>query len=336
MSVRWEDLDARVRGLALHLLDRDAMAELAAAPDPASLQRALERHGFLAAGDPADAASLELAIRRWAARPVAILQRWLDDREPLLRVVLEDEDRRSLRAIVRGAVAGAPPEQRLAGLIPTRSLPERVLEELARQADARAVAALLSSWHHPFGAPLLAAAAAGPEPDTFALELALDRTWAARATDGARRCRRMRRIAAGAIDLRNARAAVTLAAEPQDQPVEAALLPGGRRVDRAHFVAAAQADGAAAAAALLAEALGSRTLAVVLRRHASEPGRLDDAILSWRIGRLARRIRLDPLGPEPVIHFLLRLRRQVVALRRVVWSAALGAPSAPSHLVEAV
>jgi vacuolar-type H+-ATPase subunit C/Vma6 len=146
----------------------------------------------------------------------------------------------------------------------------------------------------------------------------------------------MRRIAAGAIDLRNARAAITLAAEPQDQPIEAAFLSGGTRLDRADFVAASQADGAAGAAAALSATLGSRTLAVVLRRHAAEPGRLDDAILAWRIGRLARRIRIDPLGPEPVIHFLLRLRRQVVALRRLVWSAALGAPVAPGHLVEAV
>lgn len=336
MSCRWEDLDARARGLGLHLLNRAAFEELIEAPELVALRLLLERYRIADSSGPAEAAALELAIRRWAARLVGVLQRRLGDRAPRLRVLLEDEDRRSLRALVRGAAAAAPADQRLAGLIPTASLPERILRELAHQPDPRAVAVLLTSWRHPFGAPLLAvSAAAGAESDPYAIELALDRTWASRAVEGARRCRRMRQFTAAAIDLRNARAALVLAAEPQDAPLETSFLPGGRRLDRDTFLGAARADGTAAAASRLAEALGSRTLGRVISRSVSDPGGLDDAILTWRIGSLARQVRLDPLGPEPVLHFLLRLRRQVVTLRRIVWAIALGAPGSLARTREA-
>jgi hypothetical protein len=125
-------------------------------------------------------------VRRRAARELAILGHWTARRPELVAVLFDEEDRRSVRALVRGAVERAPAELRIAGLVPTPALPERALAELARAPTPAAVAALLVAWQHPYGLPL-AARARSPQPDLYALELALGRAAAARLTAVAHR-----------------------------------------------------------------------------------------------------------------------------------------------------
>jgi vacuolar-type H+-ATPase subunit C/Vma6 len=326
MAPAWDDVNARARGLAGHLLDRAALEDLGGAPDLPTLARRLAERGIETAGDSSPA-GLELAVRRAGARQVRLLARWLGDRADLLRVILEDEDRRSVRALLRGAVAGAPAAARLAGLLPTPSLPERLLEELAHQLRPRDVAALLTVWKHPFGSPLLGVSSS-EHPDLFAVEHALDRAFAARAVEGAARGGgALRAYVADQIDLANAATAVALAGGPAERPAESLFLPGGRRLRLEGYTAAAKAGDIAKAAAIIAVAF-EEPRAALIRRHAGQPVELERALLAERIEALGRQAREDPLGPAPILRYFLRLRAQMVALRLAIWGAALGAPPA--------
>lgn len=325
MTPRWEDLDARARGLATHLLGPAALAALAAAPDLPTLAAALRRLGYAVPEGAASAAALEVAVRRMAGARLGVLARWAGRRTALLAVVFEDEDRRSLRALVRGALAQAPAEARLAGLVPTPALPERALQELARQASPGAVAALLTAWRHPYG-PALRGPAAAAQPDPWALELALDRTFATRAVRAARRSRALLEYVRETIDLENAYTALALAGEERELSPRDTFLPGGARLDRAAFAAAAAAGTPAAAGRRLARALAGAPFAPAFDAHATDPVRLEDAVLRLRLRALERAMRTAPLGPAPVLAYALRLRAETVALRRIIWGVALGAP----------
>ncbi|HEY7028178.1 MAG TPA: V-type ATPase subunit [Gemmatimonadales bacterium] len=327
MSPRWEDLNARARGLATHLAPRTALQELAETPDLMTLAHGCAALGLIAA-EPEDvtAVSLELAVRRGAARNLGVIVRWLGPRAPWLRIVLEEEDRRSLHALLRGAAAGVAAELRLAGLIPTPSLPERLLEELARQTRVRDLAALLVIWNHPYGSPLLVEAGA-ETPDLFRLECALNQTFARRASAGSRQGgRELRDWVEEAIDLENLRGALVLASGEQEVSIAAAFLPGGRRISLEQFSAAAHSGDPQRAVPLLAPCFEDST-AQLIRRHATRHSALDNAILAHRLDRLRDRARRDPLGPAPLLWYLLRLRAQAVRLRFLIWSKAISLPA---------
>jgi vacuolar-type H+-ATPase subunit C/Vma6 len=325
MAPSWADLNARARGLATHLLPPDVLAELAHAPDLAALARRLAELGIEAA-DPSPG-GLDLAVRRTAAAAAGVLGRWIGDRSGLLRIVLEDEDRRSVRAMVRGAAAGTPAAARLAGLLPTATLPERLLDELAGSVRPRDIAGLLTVWRHPFG-PALLEPLASDHPDLFAAEHALNRVFTSRAVAGAAEGGAgLRAYVADLVDLANVQIALSVVADGVEQPPGELFLSGGERLDRDRFSAAAAAEDVAGAVALLAPAF-PEPRASLLRRHANEPARLDRALLAERIGALGREARQDPLGPAPLLRYFLRLRAQVIALRAAIWGAALAAPPA--------
>lgn len=328
MSPRWEDVNARVRGLGAHFLGDDALAALAQSPDLPALARGLEARGVLSGELPdPTAAALELALRRAAARDVMVVRRWLGDRDEVVTAAIEVEDRRSLRALIRGAAAGASAEARLTGLIPTPELPERLLEELASRPRIAEQAALLVAAGHPYGGPLLAAASDGAEPDLFALELVLARTFAERALRGARRAGGvLLEYVVTRIDLENARAAVLLAQRGADEPAGPVFVLGGRLVDRETFERAAAAPDAHTAARMLGNALGGGSFAALLLRHAGQPDALEDAVEGAMLRWLRHRARLDPLGPAPLLLWFLRLRLQHSALARIVWGVDLGVP----------
>ena len=328
MTARWEDVNARARGLATHLIAPAALGAMADAPDLPTLARALELAGIRIATEAVrDPAALELAVRRWAAAQIRLLIRWLGDRDAALRVLLEDEDRRSLRAVLRGAVAGAAAAPRLAGLIPTPGLSERMLETLAALAQPRKIAATLAAWRHPYGAPLLAAAAEG-EPDPLALEMALDRCWADRAVAGARSGGRgLRRFVSDILDETNLISALLLSGNGLDIPPESAFLAGGELIAPDRFARAIRSADALAAGTELASALEPERAALV-RRYAGDPARLARQLARVRLRVLHHAARHDPLGPAPVLEYLLRLRAEVVMLRALIWGCALAMPPA--------
>lgn len=329
MKPLWDDLNARARGLGTHLLSRRQLEGLARELDLASLGDGLRRFGIVT-GDSGSAVipeDLELAIRRWAAASLRTLARWAGPRSEALPMVFEDEDRRSLRAILRGAVHGSPAERRLAGLVPTPALPERALMELARATTASTVATLLAAWRHPYATPL-APAVRTTQPDLFALELALARAFADRAVRAARRARDpgLLRFVRETIDCENALSAVVLTVEGKDVVPKDVILPGGDRISIVAFEEAIALGEPGAAGARLALALGDSPVATILGQSASDPASLEDDLLRARLQVLARRVRQAPLGALPVLWFGLRLRAQVVDLQRIVWAVTLGVP----------
>lgn len=329
MSAQWEDLNARARGLATHLASRATLERLAEVPDLPTLARECVATGVLPV-EPGDTSSiaLELAFRRVAARNLQLVARWLGPRTELLRIVFEDEDRRSLRALLRGAAAGVAAEARLAGLIPTPSLPERLLEELARQPHASDMAALLVLWGHPYGPPLQAAAGTGT-PNLFKLECELNQAFARRATGGAGPGgRALQSYVEECLDLENLRSGLVLVVNELELSADVAFLPGGRHISFARFKAAARVGSVLGAANILAEGFGASEITQLVRRYATAPVDLEASLLRYQIGALRDQARRDPLGPATLLWYLLRLRAQSMSLAFLLWGAGLGLPPA--------
>lgn len=329
MTPAWDGVTTRARGLGTHFLSRAQLGALAGAPDTATLAAALRRDGVLT-GTPTDAPNaeaVELGIRRWAAGMLRILTHWTGTRAAVLPLVFDDEDRRSLQVIFRGAAQRTAAERRLAGLIPTPSLPEGALDALARAPTAGAAAALLAIWRHPLAAAI-APAARTAQPDLFALESALAQALAARATAAAAHAhsRALRDAVREAIDLDNARTAMVLATTGRDVVDRDQFLPGGARLSLDTFATAIATGDSLAAGTRLAPAFAGTGYAAVLREPDADAGSLEDRLLRVRLGELTRRLRRAPLGPLVLVWFALRLRAQLLDLQRILWSVALGAP----------
>ena len=299
MSAIWSDVSARAKGLSTHLIGGAALRGLARSADYDSLATALERTA--AADAPrverrgVSAESLELAARRTAAARLATIARWCGDRAEQIAPVFDAEDHRSIRAALRGATAGSPPEERRAGLIPTPTLPEKALNELSHQPTPAAVAALLLAWDHPL-APAILAEARRAQPDLFLLEQALDAGFAARAAPIARR-------------------------------------DGAPLKDFVHILAVAQRTWTALAAedpekALepLRNALPHTELGKLLAQGVPDAGEVDRATLATLLETERRHAREDPLGLGPVIYYITRLRTEMRDLVYIAWGIALGAP----------
>jgi vacuolar-type H+-ATPase subunit C/Vma6 len=331
MTVQWGDVNARARGLGSHLLPSETLASLAGVHAWQELTRALTAAGILpeetTAGSPAE---VELALRRWATGEIRVVRRWLGSRAAVLSVALDAEDRRSLRALVRGAAAGVPAGVRLTGVLPTPALPERLLQELAARDRIPDQAALLVAAGHPVG-PALLVAAAGTKPDLFAVELAISRAFAERAVRGARRDGKVLRTHVEAvIDAINCRSALLLAQGAPAKSPATTFIPGGRRLTLERFTAAAGAPD---------PFTGARILAAIDEgiakgwRDAADVAALETALERAEDQRLEHLARMDPLGPAPTLLYLRRLGGQLVALGEAVWSLDLGvAPPRSSRM----
>jgi vacuolar-type H+-ATPase subunit C/Vma6 len=329
VSPVWDDLNARARGLRTHLLDRSRLEALAREPDLACLAEGLRQDGVVSGEStgPVRSTDLELAIRRWAAGLLRILARWAGKRGEALPFVFEDEDRRSIRAMLRGVAQHAPAEARLAGLIPTPALPERALEELAHAPTAAAVVGHLTAWRHPFAADLAGAVGAA-QPDLYRIEQLLARVVAAHARRAGRKAHDtlLATYVADTVDLENAVTAITLAMESTDVvPVEL-FLPGGRQLGITAFEEAIATHEPGAAGRRIARDFAESPYRGVILHGARAPAGLEDEILRSRLRVTARQVRLAPLGPIAVMHFALGLRAQVIDLQRIVWTVALQAP----------
>lgn len=330
MNIDYAPLDARARGLALHLCSRQELERWAALPDAPALGRALETGGRLATPLPAvaGAADIEQAERRTLAGFLTRLARWAGPENPVLEAFHAEQDRRSLRSLVRGAAEGAPAEVRLAGLLPTPRLPEAVLAELAQAHSPREIAMrlfVLGDTH----AEAMVVLTARPRVDLLEVERALARVlaerWrlaAARGDAALRECIRAR------IDLVNARAALELAGSPSDFEALSLFIAGGQALDRHAYLAAASAGSRSAAAATLASALAGTALAGVFAGAPEDPVQIEGAALVHTIAALRRRSRVEPLGSAPVQLFLARLAAQSLDIRRLAWGLELGVPSA--------
>lgn len=329
MGLYLGDINARARGLRTHLLSSGELERLARAPSLSALQRELSSLGFVRSDAPATAANLETAIRRQGAAHMRILDRWCSDgRRDVLSVVFDDEDRRSIQAILRGAEQGAGTQARMAGLVPTVSLSERALRTLATQPTPADVVRMLVLWSHPFGRPLVEAAS-GAHPSLFEIEIALQRAFARRARARAREGGpQLVEYVEQVIDLMNAWSALLHFTESDTEIVERAFVEGGRWLHRDAFAKLMGLETREQVEKRLARELRSSVLGGVFARSAGDLPALEGAVLRAQIAWQKRSVRLDPSGAAPVIGFAIELRAEMLNLQRIIWGVALHAPSA--------
>jgi vacuolar-type H+-ATPase subunit C/Vma6 len=99
---------------------------------------------------------------------------------------------------------------------------------------------------------------------------------------------------------------------------------GGDLLKRDAFALAASARSRREATAILVRLVADTPLAAAL---AAEPD-VEERALRALIREQRNIARLDPLGPAPIIELVLRSRGELLALRRIIWGLALGAPLA--------
>jgi vacuolar-type H+-ATPase subunit C/Vma6 len=323
------DINARARGLRTHLLPAADLERLARAAHLSALHRELSALGFVRSDAPATPASLEKAVRHHAASQMKVLDRWCsDDRRAALAVIFEDEDRRSIQAILRGAAQGAASEARIAGLVPTASLPERALVALASQPTPADVVRMLVLWSHPFGLPLLEPAS-GAHPALFDMEVALQRAFARRASSRAHEGgAQLVDYVGQVIDLMNAWSVLLHFVERDPSIVDLTFVEGGRWLTRTVSNKLMSLETRRDVEKRLAWELRNSPLASAFREDIDDFAELESAALRAQIIWQNRSVRIDPSGAAPVIGFAIELRAEVLNLRRIIWGVALRAPSA--------
>ena len=323
------DINTRARGLRTHLLPASDLERLARATSLLALQRELSGLGYVRSDAPATAMSLEKAVRRHAAGQMAILDRWcMDDRRAALAVIFEDEDRRSIQTILRGAQQGTATEVRMAGLIPTTSLPERALLTLAAQPTPTDVIRMLALWNHPLGVPLVAAAG-GPHPSLFEIEVELQRAFARRASARAHQGgSQLVEYVEQVIDVMNTWSALLHFVERDPSIVDMTFVDGGRWLTRDVFRTLMTLETVPQVEKRLAWELRRSALGSAFRGEIEDVARLERAMLRAQIDWQNRAVRLDPSGAAPIIGFAIELRAEVVNLRGIIWGVALRAPAA--------
>ncbi len=323
------DLDARARGLRTRLLGRAELDRLSHAPNLFALQQELGALGICEQNSPATPVQLERSARRHAAAQLAILERWsLGRRRAVLAVIFEDEDRRSIQALLRGAAEAAAPEARLTGLISTARLPERALRTLAEQPTLQDVVRMLLLWNHPLAGSMAAAASRTP-PSLFRVEVELQRAFAATALRHAERGgRHLRDYVEQTVDLMNVWA--TLLHFPEREPAlgDLAFIEGGRCLSRHDFDTMMRLESAALLPPYLAQLFRQSALSAVFAATTLELSQLETRTLRTQIEDQRRAMRHDPLGAAPIIAFALELRAQLIDLQRILWGVALQAPPA--------
>lgn len=316
----WVDVDVRVRGLSACIPNDRQLAAIGRLGDLASLAARLVPMGASKRPDGAapDPRTLIRRMHRRAGAMLRLVSHWSGQRASLLSPLFEDEDCRSLRALLRGVREGTPRCQVLGSLIPTPSLPLRHLSHLALSDDATGLAAFLARAGNPYGAALLNEVRRHPDLNSR-VDSVLTHTYTERARRVAPRSgRAMRTYVERITDLANVQAALIGADFGMHPSAESCFAEGGTLVPREAF--------------LEAVALGTRREAAMmlgpfLRASPLEAATGTDPYPEERILRALVReqrdiARLDPLGPAPIIEFVLRLRYTLLVVQRVVWSVA--------------
>jgi vacuolar-type H+-ATPase subunit C/Vma6 len=324
MTAGWEDVVARVRGLASRRLGRQAIEQLATSRNLNELVGRLETTIYASAAtlSPLEPHGIDRETRRVAGDRMKTIGAWCGERAELLAPLFEDEDRRNLRAIARNIVAHVPADQCVAGLLPTPALPVWALDELSHRERLRDVAATLGTWGNPYGTAMMAEALR-ETPDLFTLHLAIDRAYAKRAVPIAKRADDslvwyVRML----IDGENARAALAVASGSVEHAVRTLYIEGGELVSRELFADLATCE-PGEARAKLARVFAGTVLAPVVTGVGDE---LSAATLTAMLRHLRRVVRIDPLSLSVVLHYVLELRAELQDLARIIWGIALQVP----------
>jgi vacuolar-type H+-ATPase subunit C/Vma6 len=327
MSVDWVAAVTRARGLWGRLLSAEQLERLTRAPSLDAL-RPLLADALRDAAPPLDpsARALDACVRAMVVARMATLRRWCESVLGPLAVVFEDDERRAVRALLRGAAARVSAAERLACALPSHRLPAATIAELTRAATLREVVAGLAARGDPYGRALVGLAAM-PEPSLWTAELLLSRTYANLARSSARGAgEHLMAYVREQIDLENTWSALLLASHRDGEAAEACFLEGGARVDRGTFLEAAAAPLADAVDRLAARHASG--LAAALRAGSGDLPAMERRALEARADAQRQAARIAPLGPATILSFVLQLQLQALRLRQLVWSRALGARGA--------
>lgn len=332
MIPRWDDVNARARGLATRLLPVAAVRALAAARDLGGFAEQLARHGYAVAelGPGLSLETLDRLIGHTAAARQRLLARRAGPRRRRVRALFEAADRAALRAIIRGVADGAAPSRIRAGISPGVTLPGSMVEALCQAPSLAAVGEELSRVNHPYACVFTPRPAkSAPVGELLALELALRRCHAERVREGARRGgKAVRRLAAETIDLENLRALLLTDAWGVELGVEELFIGGGRILFRDRFTAIAAQEDAEARRVSLARAFRGTAAGPVLQDPGLAAVGLDAALLQARLRAAHRASRTDPLSVWVLAWVMLRIEAEAHDLRRVLRGHSLGAPAA--------
>ncbi len=327
--MNWDAANARARGLATHLLDRESLLLAAEADSWQAAAQALVERGYPVGEGGARLTPQELdrATGRVLADRLALLGRWLGEESGMLAVLSEEAEYRALRRLLRGAAQGASPGARLQGTTPTRGLTERGLEVLARAESPGQLTAALIRLGHPAGRALTAAAADAKGPELWRLEVALGRMFVLRTARSARHAgRAVRRLVSVLIDLLNVESLLLAGEWNAAASADEVFLPGGQVLDRARFATAARL-GTERIEAVLSDWLARTPLGPLFGGSSagqSFEARALGALLAWQ----RRESRRDPLGPGVVLEVIGRMRAEAHDVRLVSSALALAAPAA--------
>ena len=320
-------LATRARGLATHLLARETLEMLADAATVGALAHGLSR--FAGAieppGHPPTAFTIERAAGRTAHRHLLTLYRWQQRTPGVLDLFAAYQDRRSLRALLRGAAEGASPETRLQGLLPTPSLPRLALVDIAHQASPADVVRQLTLIAHD-DAPHLRPLVARAQMDLLAVDVTLLRGFTRRATRAAASDRAAEDLVSAIIDVGNLQNAILLSEAVRQVNPDDIFVHGGRWLPASAFTSAARIGSPQRTLANLATVLARSPLAAVLPVAVSDLAHLDRAFLVTALEWLRRAARLNPLGASPLLEVLFLIEAQTRDLRTLAWGAALATP----------
>lgn len=320
----WHDVVARVRGLSSRLLGRADLDRLAGSGSLASFASALSGTAYHNVSELAhrDAIDLDRQTRRIAAEHLSIIAQWCGPRVVDLSPLFEDEDRRNLRAVLRGVMGHIAPDTCVAGLLPTPALSRPALDELARQTSLSRLAATLVAWGNPYGAAL------GPHtnrehPSLFDLQLAVDQTFAERARPVGRRVGdAVGDFVHAIIDTSNALSALACADGIVEHDIDRLFIDGGRLIT-ADLARLAAREKPVVARDRLARAVAGTPLAPLA---APASGDVELAILAAQLQQLRHAIRLHPLSLDVVVEYFLALRAELHDLARIIWGITMQAP----------
>jgi len=327
-------INARVRAMRGRLLDAGRMEELLGAPTfdaflqrlgttpyGPDLQEALTRYRGIEAVDHALA-------RNFAATTQKILS--FADGKPrtLLEALLLRWDLANVRAALRGKHTERSEAHIMESVLPAGLLGEVALRELARQPDIPGVAGALEAFGHPLGQAVAQGLPAYLETrDLLALELTLDRFYAEYVLGVARGTGHnesvLMELLSAQIDVLNVKTAVKLARYEETLPAQARrrfFVPGGSVVREDLFLALSHPETAEG---------GWQALRV----HGFPTDKIPDSLTEFEKAldrvflRGATRLYLgDPLGIDIVVGYVALKYNEVVNLRLIARSNALGIP----------
>lgn len=315
------DVVVRARGLANHLLDRMTLHQLARSSGSGVLAGALEDVGYWpapSAAGPAPSAArvVERTIEHETLARLSVLARWLGERMALFVALFEHETRDVLRIRLREILAGG---ERVSATAEARGgWPDlrEVRAAIARAADVPELVRVLTRQGSPYAAPLAASLREhGDEP--FALEAALDRTWARRARAGSARLGgSLLGFVEDEIDLRNAWGALAGAGR--------LFVEGGRALPRALHDSIAAEPEEPGRRRRLARAFHGGLLQGVFDDPDAGLEALEARARAARIVGAHRAARLDPIGVSPILEVVLRLWAERADLRCIGFGVATG------------